>query len=126
MNSDEMLVLLQKGFRVSLGATTALVESIQDSQKRDENLAKLKLEWNELSQDWEEKGKVTEQEARTLVDSLIAQKTNQTTYPGASSTTTATTPAAPPDIQLELQELTAQIAAIRTELEKLRNQDTTN
>lgn len=30
---------------------------------------------------------------------------------------------APPDVQLELQELTAQIATMRTELEKLRHED---
>lgn len=125
MNSENLAEALHKGFHVTLGATTSLVESLQDPQKRDENVAKLSQDWNQLSEEWAEKGRVTEQEARNFVDTLLAQRGQSTsTSTGApSSSTSEAAPTAPPDIQLELQELTAQIAAIRAELERLRNQD---
>ena len=122
MNSDNFVQLVQKGFRVTLGATASLVEVLQDSEKRHENLSKLNQEWSELSAHWAQKGEVTEQEARNFVDTLIAQRTSPSTA-GTSGTSVAT-PSAPPDIQLELQELTAQIVAMRAELEQIRNQDT--
>lgn len=121
MNSDHFVQLFQKGFRVTLGATASLVEVLQDPGRRDESLSKLNQEWSVLSAEWAQKGEVTEQEARSFVDTLLANRTSQSTT-GASSTA-ATTPSAPPDVQLELQELTAQIVAMRAELERIRNQD---
>lgn len=127
MNSDNVIGLLQTGFRVSLGATTSLIESLQDSQKREETISKLKnSEFDQLTEEWAIKGEATEQEARNFVDSLLNQPKNETysQTPGESATgSTTTTPSAPAEVQLELQELTAQIAAMRAELESLRNQD---
>ncbi len=118
MNSDNFVQLVQKGFRVTLGATASLVEVLQDPERRDESLSKLNQEWSVLSSEWAQKGEVTEQEARSFVDTLLDKRTEPSA--GASSAT-ATTPSAPPDVQLELQELTAQIVAMRAELERLRN-----
>jgi polyhydroxyalkanoate synthesis regulator phasin len=123
MNADNLVQLLQNGFRVTLGATASLVEVIQDSEKRHENLSKLNQEWSVLSSEWAQKGEVTEQEARNFVDTLLAQRANQQAPYSSTTSTTATTPSAAPEIQLELQELTAQIAAMRAELETLRNQN---
>ncbi|XGV97125.1 MAG: hypothetical protein ACAF41_30940 [Leptolyngbya sp. BL-A-14] len=121
MNSDKFVQLFQQGFRITLGATATFVEVLQDPEKRDENLAKLNQEWSVLSAEWAQKGEITEQEARNFVDTLLTKRsTNPST--GASSTTVAT-PSAPPDVQLELQELTAQIVAMRAELERLRNEN---
>jgi len=127
MNSDHLLQLLHKGFRATLGATASLVETLQDPQKREQNLSELRSELSERFQQWVEKGEITEQEARNLVESLLRQRNSQASYsppqPSTDYTTTTSSPAAPPDVQLEMQELTAQIAAIRTELEKLRDRD---
>jgi len=116
---------MQKSFRVSLGATTALVESLQDPQKRDENWTKMQTDFGQLTEEWAEKGEVTEQEARSFVDNLISgqdtQSTSSTSDP--SSATTTATPTASADIQQELQELTAHIIALREELEKLRESE---
>ncbi|MBD2314065.1 hypothetical protein H6G20_20555 [Desertifilum sp. FACHB-1129] len=129
MNSDSLVNFLQQSFHVTLGATTSLVESLQDPQKREENLAHLQLDLNQLTQKLAEKGEMTEQEARRFVDSLInqggsrsAEEVEVTVSPPPPDLNTAP-PAAEPNAQLELQELTAQIAAIRLELEKLREQD---
>jgi len=123
MNSDNFVQLFQKGFRVTLGATASLVEVLQDPERRDESLSKLNQEWSVLSAEWAQKGEVTEQEARGFVDTLLTKRTGHSA--GASSAT-ATTPSAPPDVQLELQELTAQIVAMRAELERLRTQDSSS
>lgn len=131
MNSDTVLQLLQRGFRVTLGATASLVEILQDPQRRDANLSKLRTELDQLAQEWAEKGSVTEQEARNFVDTILHQGNRSTPSPTESSgydygsTTTVAAPPSPasPDTQLELQELTAQLAAIRAELEALRNQE---
>ncbi len=127
MNPDTLFELVHKGFRVTLGATTSLVESLQDSQKREQNLAKLQSNPNQLVEDLAEKGAATEQEARNFVDTLLSQMGNQVgTSPSSGPTPTpsaAASPTVPPEVQTELRELIQQIAAIRTDLEKLRNQE---
>lgn len=127
MNSDQLIQLAQKGFRVTLGATAALLETLQDPQRREENLSRFKTEFSQLADEWAVKGETTEREARNFVDELWSQRSgySNATPPAASaptSTATATGPATP-DIQQDLQDLTSQLAAIRAELEKLRGQD---
>ncbi len=123
MTSDTVLRLLQKGFRVTIGATATLIEVLQDPQRREQNLSKLRLELDQLAQEWAEKGETTEQEARSFVDTFVAQ--HRATSDRAASETTVTTIATsvPSSTEvLELQELTAQLAAIRAELAQLRSQ----
>jgi polyhydroxyalkanoate synthesis regulator phasin len=121
MNSDTLTQLLQKGFRVTLGATATLVEALQDPQSRDANLSRLTTELGQLAEEWEAKGTTTEQEARNFVNTLWQQRSTPST---PASPTASAAPASPaPDVQQDLQELTAQIAAIRTEIERLRAQD---
>ncbi|MER3432652.1 MAG: hypothetical protein C4288_04285 [Leptolyngbya sp. ERB_1_1] len=124
MNSDTVVQMLQKSFRVTLGATATLVEILQDPRKREANLTRLKTDLDQLTREWAEKGEVTEQEARSYVDTFIAQRRSEMNSGGTTVTTTATTVQAPsPEVQLELQELTAQLAAIRAEVERLRNEE---
>ncbi len=126
MDSDNLIQLLQKSFHVTLGATAALVEVLQDPQKREQNLTKLRLELDELAQEWSEKGEVTEVEARNFVSSILEPQGEQANFQSGSGTSspssTTATPAAGSTAQVELQELTAQLAALRTELERLRNE----
>lgn len=124
MNTDTLVQLLQKGFRVSLGATASLIEILQDPQRRTENLDKLRAELGELSEEWATKGAMTEREARNFVETILSQQQSPDRPTDSSPQNTATVPPpTDPDVQLDLQELTAQIAAIRAELEKLREQD---
>lgn len=131
MNSNNLVQLLQTGFRVSLGATTSLVETLQDSQKREENLSQLRSQLSERVTEWAQKGEITEQEARNFIETMLRQQSSSGTSsatgtPSNTVTTGPTTPVASPNVQLEIEELTAQIAAIRTELEKLRNPGSNN
>lgn len=130
MNSANLTQLLQQGFRVTLGATASLVETLQDSQKRNDNLDSIRSELSHLATEWAAKGEITEQEARNFVDNILNQlgtqgRSSTSAYPPSTVTTTPTQ-AAPPDVELELQELTAQIAAMRVELEKLRDDPESN
>jgi polyhydroxyalkanoate synthesis regulator phasin len=123
MNSDSLIQFLQTGFRLSVGATAAMIESLQDSQKREEILSLLmQSEFSQLAAELTKKGEITEQEAREFVDLLWQQQNSQTSSdaPGTSATTTTDNPVASPNVQQDLQELTAQVAALRAELEKLR------
>jgi polyhydroxyalkanoate synthesis regulator phasin len=148
MNSDTLMQMLQNGFRLTLGATTSLIEVVQDSEKRTENLTrlqqevsqtatslveaiqdpqkreanltKLRQEWHQLSEEWVAKGEITEQEARNFVNNLLSQRSGS--QPGANSgaASTTTPPTTSPEVQTELQELIDQIAALRIELENER------
>lgn len=125
MNSNSLLDLLQTGFRVSLGATTSLVETLQNPQKREETLSEMSTQLSQRVTEWAEKGEITEQEARRLIEEMLRRQANPgrptaTETPTDTSTAAPSSPA-PPNTQLEIQELTAQIAAIRAELEKLRD-----
>lgn len=123
MNSDQLMQLAQKSFRVTLGATASLLETLQDPQRREESLFRLRNEVSQLADEWAVKGETTEQEARNFVDELLSRRStpDTSTQPASSVTPVATTSTpATPDIQQDLQDLTTQLAAIRAELEKLR------
>ncbi|WP_416674074.1 hypothetical protein [Egbenema bharatensis] len=137
MNPDSLIQIAQKGLRVTLGATSVLIETLQDPLRREETLARLRTEFGQLAEEWEVKGEVTEREARDFVDTVINQRFNRNTPPASSAGSTpgtpppysttspvsapnATTP--PVDVQQDLQDLTEQLAAIRSELQKLREE----
>ena len=127
MNPNNIQDALQTGFRVSLGATTSLIESLQDEQKREENLSLLNLEFNQQVAELSQKGEKTEQEVQRLIGQIFSQM-NQPTD-SATPSTSGGSGSTPPtgttsrSTQQELEELTVQIALIRTELEQMRNPD---
>lgn len=132
MNSDDLIQVLQTGMHVTIGATTSLLEVLQDPDKRQENLAKLSQEWNQLSEAWAEKGIETEREARGFVDTLFSRQSHPPSSTASADPMEVSTPDTPVDaaaapsmssaIQQEVQALTAQLAAMRAELERLRTQ----
>lgn len=127
MNPDMVTDFLKKGFHITLGATTSVVESIQDSQKREENLSQLNLGFDQLSQIWADKGEITESEARKMIDSMAAQY-GLTTNPmssGSSASPSATSPSIDPSLQQELKTLTNQLANIRLELTQMMGDQNT-
>lgn len=132
MNVDSVTEFFQKGFRVSLGATSFLVETIQDPNKRDENLQKLNSNFNsmdftDLTEELAEKGEVTEQEARKFVDNILQQnQEGSSSYPTATAdypTSANPQTVSRADLQQQLQGLTEEIIALRTDLEKLRDSE---
>jgi polyhydroxyalkanoate synthesis regulator phasin len=126
MNSETLVQLLQKSFHVTLGATASFAEVLQDEQKRQESWRKLTENLAELTQEWSEKGKITEEEARNFVDNLMKEKTNP---PDSDADSESADFSQEPetftdsDPQAEIEELTEQLATLRSELEKLRQEE---
>ncbi|NEO55400.1 MAG: hypothetical protein F6K54_21415 [Okeania sp. SIO3B5] len=122
MNPDNLTQIIQKGFRVTLGATSFFIETVQDSTKRDENLNKLSTDFNQLTEEWADRGEMTEQEARNFVDTILNQQNSQV---NTDSTTVSSSPTSASsfvslDVQQDLLELTQEIANLRTDLQKLQ------
>ncbi|MEG3897100.1 MULTISPECIES: hypothetical protein [unclassified Microcoleus] len=129
MNPDNLPQMLQTGFHLTLGATSFLLETLQDPQKREENLDKLRQsDLGPLASELLEKGEMTDREARNFVDTIFSQPgdrenaESESVSPKQSDTATDASPESvvQPDVKLEIQELTAHMAALRVELENLR------
>ena len=135
MNPDNLPQMLQTGFHLTLGATSFLLETLQDPQKREENLDKLRQsDLSPLASELLEKGEMTDREARNFVDTIFSQPgdrenaESESVSRQQSDTATDTPPESvvQPDVKLEIQELTAHMAALRAELENLRAENSQN
>lgn len=127
MSPDSLSETLQKGFRVTLGATASLLEAFQDPQGASQKFSEIGSDFNRLTEEFESKGENTEQEARQFVDSMMTQMPNPFQQSGGPSTpqtvNTTAVPVADPSIQAELQTLTREIAQIRQEIEALKQDE---
>jgi polyhydroxyalkanoate synthesis regulator phasin len=142
MDTIDLEKLFQRGYYVTLGATSSLLEVIQDPNKREENFRRLGRSFDEITQELAEKGVTTEAEARSYVDKFIAQQVNgtgNTTNSESAGLTTVTTTAKTVDdnasdaisdkpdksvkasMRDEIQELTQELASLRSQLEQLRS-----
>ncbi|MEN9222715.1 MAG: hypothetical protein Q6M04_09790 [Thermostichus sp. BF3_bins_97] len=129
------------------GTATALVEILQDPEKRTENLNRLSMDLGQLAEELEQKGELTEQEAIRYLEGLKDAAANTpSTAPDSEtpvsapspsepvSSPTPTAPVAPTSTQTnkqtpiskeeiaELMELTHQIESLRLDLERLRTE----
>lgn len=144
MDTIDLEKLFQRGYYVTLGATSSLLEVIQDPTKREENFRRLGRSFDEITQELAEKGVTTEAEARSYVDKFVAQQVSgkTSTESEVTSLTTVTTTARTVDDSVpdnvsdkfekpnktvkasmrdEIQELTQQLASLRSELQNLRS-----
>ena len=104
---------LQQGFRISVGATASLMETLQDPQKRQITLQDLQQQWGQKAEQWAEKGIVTEAEARQYVDQWLAQMQKNSPMGkqnGGGKTIDFAT------AQAELERLTQEIITLKDEL----------
>ncbi|HEY9762704.1 MAG TPA: hypothetical protein V6D07_09270 [Trichocoleus sp.] len=127
MNPDTLTQTLQKGFRLTLGATASLIEAIQNPEASSRKFSELGTDVNRLTEELETKGEVTEREARQFVDGMLTQVPNLFNQGSSSNqprtVNTVAVPISDASIQPELEELTQQLAAIRQEIEALRQQN---
>ena len=120
MNTDSLIELLQKGYRVALGAGSTAVEAIQDPQRASDEFSAIGTDWERLADKLEVRGALTEKEARDNVEGVSSQ------LPEPSEPTTVTTVATPvvdTELQAEVASLTAELVAIRQEIEALKAKD---
>jgi polyhydroxyalkanoate synthesis regulator phasin len=82
---------------------------------------------SQKTREWAQKGEITEQEARRMLDNLFRQRGWQTNSEATrtSSETESTPYSTSENVESNLQELTEQIIALRTELEQLRKSENT-
>jgi polyhydroxyalkanoate synthesis regulator phasin len=126
MYPDDLSQTLQKGFRVTLGATASLLEAIQDPERSTQKFSALGSDVNRLTEELEVKGETTEREARQFVDSLLSQVPNPFTSSspeaGGPTITTVASPVVSTSVQSDLEALTQELAEIRQEIEVLKGQ----
>ncbi len=123
MDNNNFFNFLQQGFRVTIGATTVFIETLQDSQKRQETISQLQTQWDELSQEWAKKGEQTEEDARKMMDKIWNKKSDHSSAdPNSGDVTTVDVSAtSAKEVDSEVKNLTQQIVELRRELEELRN-----
>jgi len=114
MENNTLFSIIQEGYRTAIGATTSAVETLQDNQKRSQVLSDLNAQWQQKSKEWEEKGTITEQEAKKIIEQFF----NGVKFDSNKSYQ---------DIEInsgnkkndDIQELTKEVISLREELEKL-------
>ncbi|MGK7898843.1 MAG: hypothetical protein AB4372_35815 [Xenococcus sp. (in: cyanobacteria)] len=116
MENTNLLQIAQQGFRMTVGAATSLVETVQNPQKRSEMLSQMQADLSQKTQEWSEKGEVTEQEARKFLDSLFDRQSSDLNNRGTENSSTMSRPSS----TSELQQLTDEIIALRKDLEQIR------
>ena len=131
MNSDTLLELFQKGYRVTLGAASSAVEAIQDPQRTADDFSEIGTDWERLADKLEVRGALTEKEARNFVEGVSSQlpepfrslSSNLRSPVVESEPTTVTTVATPvvdTELKAEVESLTAELIAMREEIEALK------
>ncbi|MGB3291842.1 MAG: hypothetical protein WBB01_02490 [Phormidesmis sp.] len=131
MNPDTLIELLQKGYRVTLGAASTAVEAVQDPQQTADEFGAIGTDFQRLADKLEVRGALTEKEARNFVEGMMSQmpESFRANFPMSetSSTpktvTTVATPVVDTQLQAEVESLTAELIAIRKEIEELRQQN---
>jgi polyhydroxyalkanoate synthesis regulator phasin len=133
MNTDTFIELLQKGYRVTLGAASSAVEAVQDPQRAADDFSDVGTDLQLLADRLEVRGALTEKEARSFVEGVVNQmpepfrSVSQSFSQGAAESpktvTTVATPVVDTQLQAEVESLTAELIAIRKEIEELRQKD---
>ncbi|MEL6263566.1 MAG: hypothetical protein AAFR12_21175 [Cyanobacteria bacterium J06626_6] len=133
MNTDTLLELVQKGYRVTLGAASSAVEAVQDPQRAADEFSAIGTDWQRLADKLEVRGALTEKEARDFVEGVTSQMPEpfrsvsstftQSAPPEPPTVTTIATPVVDTELQAEVASLTDELIAIRKEIEALKNKD---
>jgi len=131
MNPDSLLELIQKGYRVTLGAASTAAEAVQDPQRVSDEFSAIGTDWERLADKLEVRGALTEKEARDFVEGVTSQMPEpfrsasspftQSQSPMPPTVTTIATPVIDTELQAEVTSLTAELIAIREEIEALKN-----
>jgi len=126
MNSETLTATIQKGVRVTLGATASLVDALRDPQASQEKFGNIS-DFEVLTQELEAKGTDAEREARAVMDSVMSQ-VGQMPNPFAPTPASEATvdadarPVADASVQTELETLTQELSTLRAEIEALKSQ----
>ena len=117
MNDNDLIQLVRQGLRIAVGATASCVETLQNPQKISGLLAEIQTELNQKTQEWSAKGEITEAEARNFIDGFLSARGWHQTPASVARTDESSTHRS---AYYRIQELTADIIALKSELEQLR------
>lgn len=130
MNTDTLLELFQKSYRVTLGAASTAVEAVQDPQRAADEFSDIGTDFHRLADKLEVRGALTEKEARDFVEGVVSQMPEPFRSVSANLThqentvprtvTTVATPVVDAGLQSEVESLTAELIAMRKEIDELR------
>jgi polyhydroxyalkanoate synthesis regulator phasin len=123
MNNNNLARALQQGFYIAVGAVTDLVETVQNPEKRTEALSEWQMELNQKTREWSVKGETTEQEARRVLENFLRSRNWQEDRAYSDRTkesNESSNLADESDLNSGLQQLEAEIVALKTELAKIR------
>ncbi len=133
MNTDTLLELFQKGYRVTLGAASSAVEAVQDPQRTADEFSAIGTDWARLAEKLEVRGALTEKEARDFVEGVSSQLPEPLRSMSSSlhspvvqseprTVTTVATPVVDTELKAEVESLTTELIAMRAEIESLKQQ----
>ena len=123
MSNHNLTEVLQHSLRVAIGATTVLVETLQDTEKRSNTFEELQTQFEQKREEWAQKGEVTEQEGRRVVTEWLNQFQGTSNNSSSSYSPTPSAPSSSTNSyssNSSVQNLTQQIIDLRKELENLR------
>ncbi|URR35976.1 hypothetical protein NBE99_02260 [Thermosynechococcus sp. HN-54] len=103
--------LAQQLYYTSIGAAAAAIESLQDEAKRQEYLTQLRVDARQLATVCAEKGRLTEAQARELIQAFIAQQQQSSAAPPSATRESA-------ELAADLQTLLETLRAIRQDLQQ--------
>lgn len=116
MENNNLINFVQQGFRTVIGATAEALETIQNSDKRNQVISELSSELEKKSQEWRQKGTLTEEEAKKIIEKIFQGKEYtsdvKNNYTEEVEVTTVDNP------YKNIQQLTQEIISLREELEK--------
>ena len=118
--STNIFEIVQKGFRVTVGAAATFVETLQDPQKRDVTISEFRAELQNRTAEWSEKGEMTETEARKFLENIFQKDSSKPA--GDREVPTSAVEVTEEGLETEIQSLTEQIAALKSELAELRKE----
>jgi polyhydroxyalkanoate synthesis regulator phasin len=128
MNPDILSETIQKGVRVTLGATASMLDALKDPQGSQAKFSEIGTDVDRLTETLEARGAETEQEARQMVDTLIAQMPPMPANPfdptpaSDAVVDARTVPVTDVTVQRDLEALTLELASLRREIENLKSQ----
>ncbi|MGB3767973.1 MAG: hypothetical protein WA947_15560 [Phormidesmis sp.] len=133
MNTDTLLELFQKSYRVTLGAASSAVEAVQDPQRTADEFSEIGTDWVRLADKLEVRGALTEKEARDFVEgvsnqlpeplrSMSSSFHSPVAHSEPQTVTTVATPVVDTELKAEVESLTAELIAMRAEIESLKQE----
>ena len=123
--AHDMQELFTRARRIAFGTAASLVEILQDTDKRNQNIKKFSENFNQIADEMAIKGEETEMEARRQMDTWWSSTT-----PNRSSNSVPTKieviditdeSGSSGNDSAEVAALTAEITALKAELERMRS-----